>query len=71
MKPDRIRAIGGSMKRFMDWIDAFIGKHHKCENNMRLVSKTYHTDGWGQKTLIGMEARCIFCDHVESWSREP
>lgn len=56
------------MKAFFEWIDKVILKHHKCENNERLFSVSYHTDSFGVKRLEGRETRCAICGKtVTKW----
>ena len=48
------------MKRFIEWLDAFIVKHHKCEKNMERYSMTWETIR-NLKICTDIEYRCAIC----------
>ena len=48
------------MKRFFEWLDVFIAKHHKCEKYMEKYSQTWETIG-NLKTCIDIEYKCAIC----------
>ena len=50
------------MNKVLKALNNFIVKHHKCENNTKLYSYTYHIDEFGRKTLMNVEYRCMICD---------
>lgn len=65
------------MKRFFDWLDAFIIRHHKCEKNMEIRYEFDHITGScytrckNKPTIMVGSVMCKLCEscvsHLEDY----
>jgi hypothetical protein len=47
------------------FIERFIEKHHRCDNNSEIYSCTFHTDAFGIVTLLDMKYKCSICGEIK------